>query len=214
MARLDPWVNPNPNDIEDPAGAAEDYANYQNAAVKPVDRLLGRLGTTKAQMRSASQLNWAGKGVSNSDCTLIAHVIKTSSAYTANPSISLLSLDNNMIGDDGLAQISEALKIRNGMLANVNCLWLNNNQFGDNGTAALADALKSGAMIGLKTLYLNDNQISDEGTFALADAIQNGIGALDHLRQIYLANNRITPAGADAINRAVAKRGRITVYFN
>jgi len=153
--------------------------------------------------------------VSDSDCTLIAQVVKSGSAYTANPSITLLSLDHNLIGDAGLTAISEVLKIPHGVLANVNCLWLNSNQIGDDGTRALADALMQGALTRLQVLYLNDNQISDDGARALATAIANSTSVLDHLRHLHLSNNRISPRGpgADALNRAVAKLGRVTVHY-
>lgn len=151
------------DDLEDPASAQEDYDQFQSQIVKPVVQLLARLGTPKAQMRSAQQLNWSQAKVTDSDCTLIAQILKESTNYTGNSRVALIGLDNNMISDVGMVQIAESLSIPNSMLANVTCFWLNNNQIGDAGTEALASALQQGAMVRLQKLYLHDNKIGDDG---------------------------------------------------
>ena len=65
----------------------------------------------------------------------------------------------------------------------------------------------------LHKLYLHDNQIDDEGARALAKTIAFCHEEVACLRFLYLANNRITKAGKAAIAEAVAKRNRITVFY-
>ncbi|KOO32059.1 hypothetical protein Ctob_007818 [Chrysochromulina tobinii] len=56
-------------------------------------------------------------------------------------------------------------------------------------------------------------QIDDEGARALAKTIAFCHEEVACLRFLYLANNRITKAGKAAIAEAVAKRNRITVFY-
>lgn len=101
-------------------------------------------------------------------------------------------------------------------------VWLNHNHIGDEGCKALAEAMVAEPPTGcspaglpkLEKLYLNDNQIGDEGVSALADKIFFEPEKTCWLRHIYLANNKITKAGRDKLDRAVAKRGRIQVHYD
>ena len=198
---------------EEVAQADEDYEEFLGKQ-QPVEALLRRLKTTKEHLRSAVQVKWQAKDVTDQDCFIIADILKSSTNYTANPTIGVLSLDHNMIGDQGMCAIADVIKIQNGILAMTSGLWLNHNMIGDEGAAALAAALKAGGMPKLQKLYLHDNAIGDEGAAALADAILNSSEVLDRLRFVYLANNHITERGRGMIMKAVAKLNRITVTFD
>jgi hypothetical protein len=198
---------------EEVAQADEDYEEFL-AGQKPTEALLTRLKTTKEQLRSAVQVKWQNKQVTDRDCKLIAAVLTSFTSYTVSPMMGVFSLDHNEIGDEGLCFIAEALQIPNGITSQVTGLWLNNNRIGDDGTAALAQALKNGGMVKLQKLYLHDNLIGDDGAAALADAIINSSGVLDRLRFLYLSNNNITARGRDVLMAAVGKLNRIQVSFD
>ena len=58
-------------DSEDPANAAQDLQDYQDARM-PLESLLARLGFTTIQLRNAVRLNWANKRLSDEDLKVCA----------------------------------------------------------------------------------------------------------------------------------------------
>ena len=198
---------------ESPADAQQDWEDYVKS-LEPVARLLVRLGMDRSQIRSHAQLNWSKRNLDDADALLVAEIFKKNSCYTANPVCEMLGLDQNNIGDAGLAALSDVFMVSNSMLAQCSALWLNHNSFGDAGMVALCEALKAGAFPRLQKLYVHDNQIGDEGAAALADAIRNASQVLDRLRFIYIRNNPpLTGKGRTIIDGAAAKLGRITIEY-
>ena len=199
-------------DPEDPAQAAKDYEEYL-AGRKPIDALLERLQVGRPQLRTAVRLNWADKKLTDRDCDVLAELFKGNTTFTVNPSVANIGLDNNKIGDAGLIAIVGSMAIPNSMFTRCTHMWLNNNRFGGEGVTALAECMANGRLPKLHKLYLHDNQIDDEGARALAKTIAFCHEEVACLRFLYLANNRITKAGKAAIAEAVAKRNRITVFY-
>jgi len=199
-------------DPEDPAQAAKDYEEYL-AGRKPIDALLERLQVGRPQLRTAVRLNWADKKLTDRDCEVLAELFKGHTTFTVNPSVANIGLDNNKIGDAGLIAIVGSMMIPNSMFTRCTHMWLNNNRFGGEGVTALAECMAKGRLPKLHKLYLHDNQIDDEGARALAKTIAFCHEEVACLRFLYLANNRITKAGKAAIAEAVAKRNRITVFY-
>ena len=196
------------DNIEESSGAELDYETYLQSK-QPLKDLIAHLGTTKAEMRAAVHLPWSAKQLGDRECVMVADILQ-SQQFTANAPVKMVSLDNNRIGDNGLAVIADAIMLSNSVLANVKTIWLNNNCIGDVGVAALAKALKVGSLARLQKLYLHDNNITDEGALAIADAIQNGKDLVE-FRFLFIQNNSISQKGHSAIDKAAAKFGRIQV---
>ena len=83
-----------------------------------------------------------------------------------------LYLNENKIGDAGMAALSTALG--NGALPLLQGLWLTGNQIGDSGMQAFAAAIGSGVLPLLEWLSLSENEIGDTGMAAFATAIASG----------------------------------------
>ena len=115
----------------------------------------------------------------------------------------MLELGNNQIGDAGLAALAKA--VERGALDKLTRLRLGSNQIGDAGLQALADALGKGALpaLELEHLELTANQIGDVGLSALASACASG--ALDHLKNLYLGNNKCSQQSKDMLKTAMSK---------
>ena len=62
----------------------------------------------------------------------------------------------------------------------------------------------------LEKLFLHYNQIGDEGAVALAEAV--GKGALRELKQLWLADNKLSQTAKDAWEAVKAKRSGMYVY--
>ena len=58
-------------------------------------------------------------------------------------------------------------------------------------------------MCNMQVLVLNSNQIGDAGITALATAVGNG--ALDHLKNLYLGNNKCSQQSKDMLKTAMSK---------
>jgi Ran GTPase-activating protein (RanGAP) involved in mRNA processing and transport len=111
-----------------------------------------------------------------------------------------LAIQDNRIGDDGLAALAEALS--HGALPRLRWLYAGQNGFGDAGVAALAGALRRGACTALTRLGLQANSVGDAGLSALGDALQTG--AMSEAEFIYLAGNPFTSDGREALTRILA----------
>ena len=75
------------------------------------------------------------------------------------PNLKRLFLNNNQIGDDGVAALASAL--RGGALPACTRIYLHRNQIGDDGVAALASALRGGALPSCTAISLFGNPGSD-----------------------------------------------------
>lgn len=115
-----------------------------------------------------------------------------------------LSVENNALGDPGLATLSWALS--KGALANLTKLNLTANRIGHDGLVALATALAAGALPMLEWLFLNGNRITDSAICALAAVVAGKpavdapasvpvASALPRLQQLWLHENQIGDEG-------------------
>ena len=84
----------------------------------------------------------------------------------------MLSLEDNQIGDRGLASLlAEPVE---GALPSLRVLHLTNNQITDNGCATLASALRGGALPKLDELYVYlDGNPASEAAQEAVDAVLN-----------------------------------------
>mmetsp|Transcript_46545 Transcript_46545/g.90948 ORF Transcript_46545/g.90948 Transcript_46545/m.90948 type:complete len:918 (+) Transcript_46545:35-2788(+) len=126
-----------------------------------------------------------------SDGSLIRRVM------SENPSLSVLKLGYNALGDIGAAQIAEGLRGHPTLAA----LDLGFNGISDAGCIAVAGALAPGGA--LATLYLSGNAIGGVGAAAIAEALRGGCG----VRRLHLTANGIGPLGVTAIAGAAANIG-------
>ena len=121
-----------------------------------------KVGGSREQVRSATELGWSNKELTDGDCKVIAHLI----AAKFMAVLTTLVLGGNDIGDEGAIAIAEALKVT----AVVTTLFLNCNNITDEGAKAIAEALKVNAVV--TTLALGGNSIGDEGAIAIAEALK------------------------------------------
>ena len=91
------------------------------------------------------------------------------SALRQLPKLERLFLNDNQIGDQGLASLLAPPTA--GVLTSLKDLSLQNNQITDEGCAALASALRNGALPVLKTLDLGGNPASIEARTAVQSAL-------------------------------------------
>ena len=134
---------------------------------------------------------------------------------TTNDKLTVLSLDRNPLGSDGVTWIAEALESNKG----VNHLYLKNTDCGDEGAAALAKML--GVNKTLEGLYLCNyyegasvslNNIGDDGATALADVLNKHNSSL---RELHLCRNtNITDKGLRKLTETVQKNKALTLYID
>ena len=86
----------------------------------------------------------------------------------ALPACTTIDLNNNQIGDAGVAALASAL--RDGALPACTTIYLSRNQIGDDGVAALASALRGGALPACTTIYLHGNPGSDAKNYDDVDS--------------------------------------------
>jgi len=102
-----------------------------------------------------------------------------------------LYLDGNLIGDEGISMLAEALS----QLVQLRSLWASRNRIGDEGVSALCAELPYSP--NLIRLDLNGNMIGNEG----AESIATIFPQLNRHFLMYLNSNHISDIGADAIAR-------------
>ena len=125
------------------------------------------------------------------------HVTALAPALTelALPSLEALNLDDNPLGDAGLAALLPVLR----QLPTLKVLSLSDADIGDEGVASLVDWATAGKPKSLERLVLDNNQITDAGCAALAAALRGG--ALPALWDLSLDG---TGVGMDARNKVIA----------
>ncbi|CAK0833706.1 unnamed protein product [Prorocentrum cordatum] len=154
------------------------------------------------RFESAEQLVYAGLEWGDEEFRQVAAVLTS----VALPSLQVLGLARNRVGDEGAAALAEALRAP-GALPSLQVLSLDENLVGDEGAAALAEALRApGALPSLQVLGLAKNRVEDEGAAALAEALR-APGALPSLQVLGLARNRVGDEGAAALRAAWAAGG-------
>lgn len=120
-------------------------------------------------------------------------VSSLSELIESSANLRVLDLFNTMLGDDGGAQIAEALA-RNTALEH---LYLCGNGLGRQTALSLARSLAANTT--LRSLFIATNRLADAGVSILADGLAANVG-LEHL---CLASNDIGPVGAAAVAQAL-----------
>ena len=118
----------------------------------------------------------------------------------AHPSLSLLDLDGNMIGDKACHALFHLLRTPRMSLAPIPLtdLRLSSNLITLDGVTQIAEGLRANEGR-LKILFLSGNAVLDKGTAVLAWALKQNTG----LQQLYLSDVGMTDVGAFALAEAV-----------
>lgn len=131
------------------------------------------------------------------DVALIEQVI------LGNPSLKVLKLGYNDLGDVGAQCIASAICIgveRGFEHRPVRVLDLSFNGIGNDGCEALAVKAVAGNIF-MRTLFLTGNNIREKGALSIAGALVHGCS----LSRLHLSANKIGPEGVKAITTAVAE---------
>ncbi|XP_067854048.1 NLR family CARD domain-containing protein 3-like isoform X2 [Heptranchias perlo] len=115
--------------------------------------------------------------------------------------VKTLSLEGNMLEDEGAESIANALKSK---MCRIEILRLKQNSIGEKGAAQIAEALKTNSS--LKTLGLRANTVRAKGARSMAEALEINTT----LRVLGLQFNKIKDEGAMYMAQAV-KRNRSLV---
>lgn len=157
-------------------------------------------------LRNLMYLNLCFNQISDASCTaLFKPCVKLPDLRLLTvglPNLTMLWIDENQIGDDGMEVFSEAC--RDGSLPQLTVLQLANNQIGDVGLTALANACAKGALAKLEILDLQLNPIGDVGLTAFADACAKG--SSPSLKELWIHDG---PLGVDhpKLKAACEERG-------
>ena len=170
---------------------------------EPVSRVIHTLA-------NATELYFAGQRLVDADCRTLGLI---SRGGTHMCSLTDLDLNDNMIGDEGLAELTAAWEA--GAMPNLIRLNLSYNVIGDAGCVALCEAFARtsfrGLLMELETLTLWRCMIGDRGGLALAHALT--CGAMPILRHLQLDYNACSPACEECIRAATRRRGIVCPPF-
>jgi len=157
-----------------------------------------KVGSSSDEVRTATQLDWNHKGLNDEDCKVMAYIFSVSGAL---PTLEILSLHSNRIGDAGLTSLSGVLA--SGALPTLAILSLASNRIGDAGLTSLSGVLASGALAQLTHLGLAENRIGDVGLKSFSDALASG--ALTQLVELSLWGNKIGEVGMKSFSEVLAR---------
>ena len=133
------------------------------------------------------------------------------SVSDGNCKLSSLELGANILPDEGVKYLVEALKHSNSTLNTLN-LWGNN--ITDEGAECLAEALKH-SNCKLNTLHLSYNNVTDKGAECLAEALKHSNCKLNRLD---LWQNNLTDKGveclAEALKHSSCKLNTLDLSYN
>ena len=107
---------------------------------------------------------------------------------------SQLVLVGMQIGDQGISQLTEALRTSRDKASGVKVLDLESNCIGPAGALELADVCTDGCLSQLTLLSLSDNSIGPVGLTALSTMLLSG-----HLPQLAVLNINANPVGNDGL---------------
>jgi Ran GTPase-activating protein (RanGAP) involved in mRNA processing and transport len=110
-----------------------------------------------------------------------------------------LLLSDNVVGDEGVATLSEGLKRDDHAVSNLRRLELNWNEISDVGAGHLAQVLLENAV--LKSLSLASNAIGDRGVVAIAEALPSDLA----LQYLNISSNQVEDAGAKVLAQALCR---------
>jgi len=131
----------------------------------------------------ANKWDLSRKAVLNTECSILATVLKS------NSTLLTLTLGKNKIEDVGMSVLASALK-ENSTLTTLS-LW--GNVIGDVGAAAIGESLM--VNLGMTSVYLHENNIGDNGAVAIAEGLKKNLT----LTKLWLMTNQIGNVGAAAI---------------
>ena len=106
-------------------------------------------------MRSATNILWSNKNLNDNDLAVMSHIFVSIGSMGA---LTQLFLNDNQIGDAGMADFSRA--IASGSMGSLEELSLSSNQIGDAGMISLSEVIGKGSMGSLGHLFLAGNQIT------------------------------------------------------
>lgn len=155
---------------------------------------------------------------------------------TSLPSLTLLGLGDNCIGDEGMRLVAAGLASRGDRFSPLQVLGLSRNRVGDVGAAALAEVIAQSSVLeavdlrgnlltgvgtqrlvealehcfSIRKLLLGGNAIGDAGAAHLADLLQKGKSSLEELG---LEENAITDVGAALLAEAVRGGSPVTTLL-
>jgi len=115
------------------------------------EAFMKKVGSSYDEVKRATRLNWSSKGLTDSDCRVIAHLV----ASGALANLTRLDLSSNKISDPGMIALAGA--IASGALANLKELNLAYNEIGDPGIIEFSRKIASGALPALRALFLGGN---------------------------------------------------------
>ena len=152
---------------------------------------------------SADELYFAGQRLVNADCRTLGLISRCGSQMS---SLTDLDLNDNMIGDEGLADLATAWEA--GSMPNLIRLNLSYNIIGDAGCVSLCEAFARtsfrGLLMELEALTMWRCLIGDRGGLALAHALT--CGAMPSLRHLQLDYNACSPECEECIRAATRRR--------
>ena len=137
---------------------------------------------------SLQELNLAYNNITEKGAKLIFEAIRIKTTM-----IQKLVLEGNKISDDGVAAISDSLKINRSLQE----LYLGHSNITNQGTRLIFEAIGVNTVI--QILVLNDNKISDDEAAAISDSLKMNRS----LKELDIGYNRITGKGAKLIFEAI-----------
>lgn len=161
-----------------------------------IEAFFRKVRSSWKQVRTSVKLTWSKRGITSYDAAIMARIFSLESRDASAWNLRHLSLENNQLGDSGLATFSWALS--RGALGSLTRLTLTWNAISTNGMVALCTALRAGAVPHLEWLFLNGNRIDDDGVRHLASVV-GADGVLANLQQLWLHENEIGDAGILAL---------------
>ena len=142
-------------------------------------------------------INLSGNKIGYLGCKQISEFLESSTSVSnCNCKLSSLNLNHNLVTDEGVKYLAEALKNNNCKLDSLN---LADNELTNEGIKCLAEALKDSNCT-LSSLNLNHNLVTDEGVESLAEALKN---SNCKLKSLNLWQNNVTEEGVKKLAEAL-----------
>ncbi|KAF9559054.1 hypothetical protein EC968_006751 [Mortierella alpina] len=199
-------------------GPASDIVN-RNRRYDPIVQIIGHPSIKSFSMASVHDdfLRRSSLGAAKTNCSNLKRLVMSGSdSYglfvrffmVHSPSLTILELPRNSIGDKEAQALSEVLKTNSNLVT----LNVSTNKIGDNGVQTLAETL--GTNRTLTTLNLRGNMIGGHGARAHKDigaqALSKALETNKTLVTLNLRNNSIGSHGAQALAEALSTNMALT----
>ena len=157
-------------------------------------------------------INLSGNKIGCLGCKEISEFLESSrSVSDGNCKLSSLNLNHNLVTDEGVKYLAEALKHNN---CKLNSLNLADNELTNEGVKCLAEALKHSNCT-LSSLHLNNNLLTDKGVESLAEALKHSNCKLKNLN--LAGNELVTDEGvkylAEALKDSNCKLNSLNLWW-